>query len=114
MSKVISIEKEKLLFDDGSTLYSEHWQDCCEEHYLDFSNLSIEDFYGLEFDLKNTFFNRIEGYGIELIPVFGHSVKIPGYGFNNGYYSHNLDLVLKFNDGSEIKFNITDCQDVFE
>lgn len=113
-SKVVSVGKYALSFDDGSALYSYHEHDCCEEHYLDFSNLSLQDFDGLEFDLKNTFFNRIDGYGIELIPVFGHSVKIPGYGSNNGYYSHELDLVLKFSDGLKIKFDITECQDYSE
>jgi hypothetical protein len=32
----------------------------------------------LEFDLSNdSFFKKIEDYGIELIPVNGHSVKVP-------------------------------------
>jgi hypothetical protein len=51
---------------------------------------------------------KIEDYGIELIPVHGWSVKIPGYGSNNGYYSTNLSLVLS--DGRE--FDITECQEI--
>lgn len=109
--KVIGIS-DCIKFDDGTILDSEHEQDCCESHYLEFNDLTLEDFDGLEFDLSSdTFFNRIEDYGIELVPVKGHSVKIPGYGYNNGYYTSNLGLVLsntleRFNK----HFDITECQ----
>ena len=84
-------------------LYSQHEQDCCEHHYLNLSDLTIEDFEGLEFDLTNDdFFKRIPCYGIELIPIKGHSVKTAGHGSNNGYYSENLRLVI-IKEGIEIK-----------
>lgn len=105
--KVKTVDKDSITFENGITLTSNHERDCCENHYLDFSNLKLEDFEGLEFDLSgDAFFERVEDYGIRLIPTNGHPVSIPGYGYNNGYYSSNLDLVLS--DGRE--FNITECQ----
>lgn len=111
--KVIKIDSESIVFDNGMSLYSVHDQNCCESHYLSMTDLTMLDFEGLEFDLSNdTFFNRIEGYGIELIPIHGHSVKIPGYGSNNGYYSSNLDLVISDANGKTIKsFDISECQE---
>lgn len=111
--KVVKMDSESIEFEDGTVLHSDHEQDCCENHYLSFRDLSLEDFQGLEFDLSgDNFFNRIEDYGIELLPVSGHSIKVPGYGYNNGYYSSNLSLILSKNgsDGFRKKFNITECQ----
>lgn len=111
--KVVKIESEEIIFDNGVRLLSNHDSDCCEHHYLKFDDLTIADFEGLEFDLTNDgFFKRIEGYGIELIPINGFSVKVPGYGSNNGYYSDKLDLVLIDANGVKIKeYDITECQD---
>jgi hypothetical protein len=110
--KVIKIEVDGIRFNDGSLLYSYHDQDCCENHYLDFEHLDISDFDGLEFDLTNdNFFNRIEDYGIELIPIKGHSVKIAGYGDNNGYYGSNIDLIICDSNRKQIKsFDVSECQ----
>lgn len=108
--KVIKIDSDSLEFENGVRLYSHHDQDCCENHYLSFTDLTIRDFEGLEFDLTNdNFFKRIEDYGIELIPINGHTVKIPGYGSNNGHYSSNLSLVLKGKD-FEKEYDISECQ----
>ena len=112
-SKVVQVSSENIEFQNGLRLYSEHDQDCCELHYLDFNDLTISDFEGLEFDFTNdNFFKKIEGYGIELIPIHGHSVKIPGYGANNGDYSTELTLVLSEGKDFIKKYNITECQEV--
>jgi len=112
-SKVVKVEAEALEFDNGIVLKSHHESDCCESHYLDFSDLTLADFEGLEFDLTSeTFFRRIEDYGIELVPVKGFSVKVPGYGYNNGYYSHDLTLVISNKEGFTNTFDITECQRV--
>lgn len=109
--KVTAIDEDCLRFEDGTLLYSTHQQDCCEDHYLSFADLTIEDFEGLEFDLSNdNFFNRIDNYGIELVPVKGFSIKVPGYGSNNGYYSEELTLELS-KDGKVIKtYDVSECQ----
>jgi hypothetical protein len=101
-----------LLFDDGTKLYGEHDQDCCECHYLDFEHLELSDFDGLEFDLSNeSFFERVSGYGIRLLPKNGLPIAVPGYGSNNGYYSSNIRLVV-CKDGCFTDYDVTECQDI--
>ncbi len=109
--KVVSVNSDSLTFDNGVVLSSDHQQDCCEHHYLSFDNLTISNFEGLEFDLTNEdFFERIEDFGIALKPKNGHPVRVPGYGSNNGYYSSQLDLVLKDGKNTIKKFDISECQ----
>ena len=111
MTKVVKVTDDMIEFDNGWQLLSEHNQDCCEHHYLSFGDLKLDDFDGLEFNLESNFFTRVDGYGIRLNPVTGFPVSIPGYGYNNGYYSSNLILVLT--NGSETKsFDISDCQEI--
>lgn len=111
--KVVNIGSDAIEFENGVKLYSNHDSDCCESHELTLGDLTMADFEGLEFDLTNDgFFNRIPDYGIELIPLKGHSVKIAGHGYNNGYYSDQLDMIIE-KDGKEIKrYDITECQDI--
>ena len=109
--KVVKIDSDTLEFDNGVKLYSDHDQDCCESHYLDFSDLSLSDFEGLEFDLTNeNFFDRIDDYGIKLNPIHGLPVRVPGYGYNSGYYSSDLSLVISKDDEFVKRFDISDCQ----
>lgn len=111
--KVIKLDSTELWFDNNITLSSNHESDCCENHYLDFSDITMEDFNGLEFDLSNdNFFKKIEGYGIELIPIKGYSIKVPGYGFNNGYYSTNLTLILEKDRKLLKQYDIEECQTI--
>jgi len=111
--KVVNIGSDAIEFENGVELYSNHDSDCCESHELTLSDLTMADFEGLQFDLTNDrFFNRIPDYGIELIPIHGHSVKIAGHGYNNGYYSDQLDMIIE-KDGKEVKrYDITECQDI--
>lgn len=113
---VVAIETEGLRFSNGYYLYSDHQQDCCEHHYLDFSDFKLTDFRTgtgthLHFDLEGDFVEKVEGFGIRLLPVYGHPIPVPGYGSNNGYYSHNLKLVLEKDGKIVTVFDITKCQD---
>lgn len=109
--KVVKIDSDSLEFENGIVLSSDHYQDCCESHYLSLSDLTLADFEGLEFDLTNyNFFERIENYGIALKPIKGFPVRIPGYGSNNGYYSSNLSLTLSNGRDFIRNFDISDCQ----
>ena len=111
-TKVVKVDQYGLEFDNGMSLSSYHQSDCCESHELYFKDLELKDFDGLEFDLSNEkFFNKIPDYGIELIPLKGHSVKIAGHGYNNGYYSTDLTLVIHGN-GYNAEYDITECQDI--
>jgi hypothetical protein len=110
--KVVKIESESITFDNGFTLASNHEQDCCENHWLSFENLTIKDFEGLEFNLTNDFFfNRIPDFGIELLPINGWPIRVPGYGSNNGYYSSDLEIVIRDQNAKWVKrYDITECQ----
>ena len=116
ITTVTKVSDIGILFANGIRLESQHFSDCCETHYLNFSDLTLEDFEGLEFNFSRlclaagTFFRRVEGYGIELLPISGWSVKIAGHGYNNGYYSDQLDLLLIFPNGSSLTYPITECQ----
>lgn len=112
MQKAIYVDRDEIKFDDGSSIFSDHEQDCCEQHYLDFSTADLSDFEGLLFDLESDkFFEAVEDYGIRLIPSNnGHPVSIPGYGYNNGYYSENLTLVVSRPGREQKRYNITRCQ----
>jgi hypothetical protein len=105
--KVTELTSDSITFENGVTLTSHHDSDCCESHWLSFNDLKLEDFQGLEFDLSNdNFFERVEDYGIRLLPINGHPVSVPGYGSNNGYYSSDLHLIIS--DGRS--FDISNCQ----
>lgn len=113
MTKIKEIENDIIYFENGYELYSDHDQDCCESHYLDFKHIEESDYKDLEFDLsKDNFFTRIPDYGIQLNALNNFPLRIPGYGYNNGYYSDNLTLILKDNFKKETAFDITDCQEV--
>ena len=111
--KVVSVDSNSIKFDNGIELSSNHDQDCCESHYLELGDVELKDFEGLEFDLSNdNFFERIDGYGIALLPISGHPVRIAGYGYNNGYYSSDLTMELSDNNGYYKGFDITESQDI--
>lgn len=110
LTKVVKVCSDGLCFDNGYLLTSHHEQDCCEDHFLGLSDLSLEDFDGLEFDLTDdSFFERIEGYGIALCPIKGFPIRIPSYACNNGHYSANLTLVIS-NGTDKREYDITECQ----
>ena len=111
--KVVKVGDYGITFENGLELSSYHASDCCETHELYFKDLSLADFDGLEFDLSNdNFFERIDGYGIALLPIQGHPVRVAGHGYNNGYYSSDLDLILTNGRDFEKKFDISECQDI--
>jgi hypothetical protein len=107
--KIKTINDYDIIFDDDSVLTSDHQQDCCEQHYLSFKDLTLEEVEGYEFSSPPDF-EKVPGYGIRLIPTKGHPVSIPGYGYNNGYYSCNLTLVYT-NGGTETRTDIIECQE---
>ena len=120
--KIKKIEEEVVTFDDDSKLFSDHDQDCCESHYLDFEilknyNISNKtgktiDIYQQEFDFSNGVpFKRVEGMGILLFDKEGNSYLINGYGYNNGYYGTNIDLVYHKGKEKHI-YDVTECQKI--
>lgn len=118
IQKVVAIKNEDdgvIEFSNGYRLSTHHDQDCCESHYWSLTDLTINDFDGLEFDLDDdNFFGRIEGYGICLVPVSGFPIRIPAYGYNNGWYSSDLSLILSKDNKTINEFDITECQNIDE
>jgi hypothetical protein len=113
--KVITIGADFLQFSDGWILESVHESDCCESHYLSFEHFTLKDFEGHIFDLSNDkFFEKVPDYGIRLIPLNNHEIPVPGYGYNNGYYSTNLVLRVTDNEGKLTEYDITECQVIEE
>lgn len=114
--KVVYVDKDLIRFEDRTELYSDHDQDCCESHYLSFADLSLSDFEGLVFDISSdSFFERVPDYGIRLIPKNGHSISVPGHGYNNGYYSSELTLVLTNEETNQNRFfDISECQEIYD
>jgi len=110
--EVVNGDEGEIKFSNGYILSTNHESDCCEIHYWSLSDLTIEDFNGLLFDLSSdNFFERVEGYGVKLIPTNGFPISIPAYGYNNGYYSDNLSLVIMDSNYNTIKeFEISECQ----
>lgn len=116
-TKIKEIDKKsrdgQIIFENGYKLSSYHECDCCEYHWLEFADIEESDYSKLEFDLSNdNFFTRITDYGIQLNALNNFPLKIPGYGSNNGYYSHNLTLVLEDDKGNSKFYDITDCQEI--
>lgn len=113
--KVVEVNDDEIKFENEIKLFSDHRQDCCENHFLDFADLTMDDFEGLEFDLSSdNFFRRVEDYGIELFPTNGHPVRVPGYGFNNGYYGSNIDLVITDNGRDHKRYDVSECQTIHD
>lgn len=111
--KCLGLEHGELKFENDIKLFDEHYQDCCESHYLSYENLTSSDFEGLEFDLSNdNFIEGIEDSGIRLKPLNGYPVFIPGYGDNNGYYSSDLLLIISKDNEVLRKIDISDFQDI--
>lgn len=103
---VVKVNKESIEFSNGVQLFSSYEHEYNEDHFLSFADINLEDFEGLEFELSNDdFFNKIDGYGIELIPINGPSVKIPGHGL----CSSNLSLVITNNGNFRKTYNISEC-----
>lgn len=110
MHSIVDINNDEIVFDSGYVMRSDHHSDCCESHWLDFSQVSMDDVDGLLFDLdSDTFFERVPDAGIRLIPTNGLPVFIPGYADNNGFYSDNLYLVIDKN-GIHAEWDVRECQ----
>lgn len=118
-------EESKVIFENDYTLYSDHESDCCEWHFLDFTMLKScnigtatgnkINIYEQKFDFsKGIPFRRVEGVGILLIDTEGNKYLINGYGYNNGYYSDSIELVLTKGKLVKYKYDVSECQDYYD
>lgn len=115
MARIINLSGDTIKFDDGHTIYTKHDQDCGEIHEIDTSGIDLSEVKDMEFDLSLPFdklVEKVESYGIRLKSINSHPLNIPAYGYNNGYYSTDIDLILN-KDGVTIwSVDISECQNI--
>lgn len=94
--KIKKWDDDYIWFTDGSTISYDHFQDCCEYNWADFSVL--ETFY------QNEEFDDFEvtpvddcGFLLELKQQNTPTKKIfiPCYSDQNGYYSDDLTIIIR-------------------
>ena len=127
--KILRIEgdenESKVIFENGYTLFSDHDIDCCEWHFLDFTMLKNYNIgtatgkelniYEQEFDFSHGIpFKRVKGVGILLIDTQGNKYLINGYGYNSGYYSDDIELLLTKGRLVKYRYDVTECQDYYD
>lgn len=117
-----SDEAVKIITNDGDIeIKAYHEQDCCERVYADFSVLEyhLKDLIGFTF--QEIFIKPVAETGFLLCFEHGErgdeesyddyeikKILIPCYNEQNGYYSSNLELIIKHGDTKEVT-DISDC-----
>ena len=111
--KIIEIKEDKIIFDNGYELESYHEQDCCEHVYADFEILkdyNVSTKTGKTINIEDIDFEEhleyliqgIENEGFNMISKIGEKFFIPCYNSQNGYYSSELELILKRGKAKEV------------
>ena len=102
--KIIEVNDEKLLFDNGSVITFDHEQDCCEFNYAQFDALEPLAFK-VEFDEELTF-EEVEEAGFRFGNLPQKMFFVPCYSDQNGYYSSNI--CIYYNGKQVLSF---DCEE---
>jgi len=109
------IDDDTIYFSNGSKLYSNHIQDCCEYVHACFEVL--EDCFIMEESFDKIIFEKVEnsgirmgfrtsyGFGKEDITIYEF---IPCYNEQNGYYSSDLSLCF-VTDKGVFAIDVSDC-----
>ena len=112
MVNIVKITDECVLLSNGVNISSYHEQDCCERVYADWEGLlhAVDDIGGFH---KITFLT-VQNIGVMLEFYHVHDiipkkVLVNCYDDQNGYYSSELLLNVKFPNGAVIEFDITNC-----
>lgn len=111
--KIKEIKEDGIIFDNGYELEYYHEQDCCEHVYADFdilSNYNLSTKTGKtinikEIDFKEELEELIEGIqeqGFNMVSKIGEKFFVPCYNEQNGYYSSELELILRKGKTKEI------------
>jgi len=104
--RIKEIQEDKIVFDNGTELSDYHESSCCEHVYADFKNL--RDQVGI---MNAQFANDLEKE-IELVKDSGFRLRdcfVPCYDIQNGYYSGNLTLIIKYPKGKKVEIDIGSC-----
>lgn len=102
-----SFDDDHVTFTDGSYITYVHLQDCCEHNWADFSVLDV--FYNGE-EFYDYYITPVDGAGFNLhlvLDLYGrhHTIFVPCYSVQNGYYSDNLDIII--HDKSHYRVSLT-------
>ena len=123
MKIVEIVEEDKIVFDNGYTLEQYHSQDCCEHVYADFNvldNYNLSTVTGKTINIRDIDFEErienliqpVQNAGFNMVSKIGEKFFIPCYNEQNGYYSSDLELILRrlvsFGNVEE-KIDISDC-----
>jgi hypothetical protein len=91
--KIVKVNQEKILFDNGNKITFDHVQDCCENNYADFKQIcSLARKTDFDEDLV---FESVEGAGFRFGNKRGHMFFVPCYSEQNGYYTAEIDIYYK-------------------
>ena len=96
---------------------SDHYQDCCEFHYLDFDSTSQDFETAKEFLSKvdKIDVSKVDGAGIN-IRMYDidkeYCIHVPWRGYNNGYYGSNIDLIVKLPNWEVRTYDVSECQEI--
>lgn len=95
--KIKEITEKKIIFNNGVEITYYHDQVCCETVYADFSALKDQGILNIEIDNINI--ELVENAGFKLNGYF-----IPCYNEQNGYYSSDLELIIKYDEYHQESF----------
>lgn len=88
--KIFTVNRDEIIFDDGSELTYRHEKECCETNYPDFERIE-ELAKGYEFEMPMLFESCKYGFrfGDERQMFF-----VPCYSEQNGYYTEEIDIIF--------------------
>ena len=106
--KIKQVFDDYIVFDNGTILESEHDQDCCESHHVDFTSIIGQGWEDKDFpehlsnlvvnsDLPNFYdddYSDLWRSFFQIKDIEGNKYTLSIYNSNNGYYSQNVTLVL--------------------
>lgn len=100
--KVKSITSTGITFTDGTKLTDYHEQDCCESVYADWEKLKDTSITLEEYESLHIWGKKEVG----IILSRGYAVNC--YNSQNGYYSSNLELIIKRPGEEEVTIDISE------
>ena len=110
MAKIIKINEDEIVFDDGCKITYTHQQECCEWNHADFEQL---DDLGrnAEYDTNTMEFAYCGEYGFTFGSKNGRKYFIPCYSCQNGYYS--TDVNIEWTDKNGVTKLVLECEGEF-
>lgn len=96
--------EDGVMLSNGIKVTTYHDQDCCESVYANWAALEDTTFEDEKFT----------GVTIEKVPGSGFRINgyfVPCHNIQNGYYSDQLIMIIKYPDGSTSQLDITECNE---